>query len=631
MGQMRLMRLMGRNELMKLTRLMDLRFLNRSMGCRNTPDQSTQIQCTPIQRNPRCGSGMFCLLTVGFLLMTVCHTAIADTVPSLSTLDLVADDVALCLELPDLNTSWSKLESGPLMDRLRDFPPFRRLLASPGFQQWQMIEEHVNRQTGSKLSVQLRALFGRSLVIAIYVPADGKPRGILIGEAMDAASIETALSTWNKLEPTEVTSNRSHRSHRYVHRKKSPNTAESAFIVTSDRWFAISDHESLIHDVIDRLIARSAPNAIRTNSSPGSSTVTQNLQKLNNDAMARAFINARPWDRGLEEVPRNANDPIDPAAVWRYVRSVSASLQLDQGVVCEAAIELETSRLPDGWSDFVSVASGDSSWIRRVPADALLATGSRFDIRPVVQHILNLMPTHDRNELAKVRRLAQSLFGGNDLLDTVLPSLARDVGGYLTTRTDGRTHKVTLDGAVGFSIDSPGDARLLADVDHGLDTGLSLLAGYLSFETPSLVTVLREQNGTTSLRSLSDAVPFPIAYGIQGSHLVLAGSRERLVQSLETLDQPLANSRLEEHSRRLFPGTNQLIWFDAARTRDVVQQHGSDLAGLFARGSANEAAQLLEKLDRFRQHLGVTDSIFIAGRMGADNIRIVFGGGLDSR
>ena len=145
------------------------------------------------------------------------------------------------------------------------------------------------------------------------------------------------------------------------------------------------------------------------------------------------------------------------------------------------------------------------------------------------------------------------------------------------------------------------------------------------------MTVLREQNGTTSLRSLSDTVPFPIAYGIQGSHLVLAGSRERLVQSLETLDQPLANSRLEEHSRRLFPGTNQLIWFDAARTRDVLQHHGSDLAGLFARGSANEAAQVLEKLDRFRQHLGVTDSIFIAGRMGADNIRIVFGGGLDSR
>ena len=59
-----------------------------------------------------------------------------------SALDLVTNDVAFCLEVPQLQENWDRLESGPVMARLRAFPPFQRLLESPGFRHWQLVEEH---------------------------------------------------------------------------------------------------------------------------------------------------------------------------------------------------------------------------------------------------------------------------------------------------------------------------------------------------------------------------------------------------------------------------------------------------------------------------------------------------------
>ena len=550
-----------------------------------------------------------------------------------TAVDLVTADVAFCLEVTGLEETWTRFEAGPYMDRLRTFPPFQRLLESGSFHQWQAVEEHVARQTGTKLSSQLRALFGRSLVLAVYVPQTGNPRGILIGEAIDEAAVQTALATWSKLDPSAVLTRKLHHGHGYLQRKKQAPSTEIAFIAITDRWFAISDNEFLIQDVIDRFVSLTSETSQSrtTDSLAASPRFIQNRRRLKTDVAAYLHINARPWDRGLEEASQSPNDPINIAEVWKRVNSVSACLRLDQGIVCDAVVDLETSPLPEEWKKLVATAAGSSSWVHRIPAESLLAISGRIELAPVLRHVFNQIPAKDQAELMKIRRIVQSQFGGKDLLDTILPTLARDFGGFITTRTDKQTNKVALDGALGFSLGSLSDQEMLNDLDHGLDSGLSLLAAYHSVEGNQIVTVQREQTEAMQFRWLSATAPFPIAYGIKGSNLMIAGSKEQLKQAFQSLDQPVDPSRLTDHKGRFFSDANQLIWLDMACIRQTLEKSGPDIAQIFAPNSANEASRLAQRFEHARHYLQLVDSLFIAGRIESDHLRITFGGGLDTK
>ena len=176
-----------------------------------------------------------------------------------SALHLVSADVAICLEIPGLDQSLTEFESGQLMGRLQAFPPFQRLLESPGFQQWQVVNQQIAAQTGTKLSLTLRQLFARSLVVAIDVPPEGLPRGILIGEAQDESAIQSAISVWKKLEPNALVTKKTHRGTTYFRRERQNVPAETVYFAVANRWFAISDQEPLIHDVIDRYVLITDP------------------------------------------------------------------------------------------------------------------------------------------------------------------------------------------------------------------------------------------------------------------------------------------------------------------------------------------------------------------------------------
>jgi hypothetical protein len=567
-----------------------------------------------------------------FHVMSVGMTSLLGA-ETFTAVDLVTADVAFCFEVAGLNETWTRFEAGPYLDRLRTFPPFQRLLESGGFHQWQAVEEHVARLTGTKLSFQLRELFGRSLVLAIYVPQTGNPRGILIGEAIDHAAVQTALATWNKLEPHVVLTRKSHHGHGYLQRKKQAPSVESAFIAMNDRWFAVSDNESLIQEVIDRFVSLTSETSqsSTTDTLPTSPRFVQNRRRLKTDGLAYLHINARPWDRGLEESSQGSNDPINIAEIWKRVNSVTACLRLDDGIVCDAVLDLETSRLPGEWTKLVATAAGSSSWIDRIPAESLLAISGRIELAPVLQYLFNQIPAKDQVELMKIRRIVQSQFGGEDLLDSILPALARNFGGFVTTRIDKQTNKGTLDGALGFSLGAVNDHEMLNDIEHGLDFGLSLLAAYHSVEGDRIVTVQREQNEAIQLHSLSMLAPFPIAFGIKGSNLVIAGSPDQLKQSIQSLNQPVNQSRLADHKNRFFSDANQLLWLDTARLRHLFERHGTDIAQIFAPNSANEASRLAQRFEQARHYLQLIDSAFVAGRIESDHIRITFGGGLDTK
>jgi hypothetical protein len=569
---------------------------------------------------------------LGFTWALFGITAVSFAADPLSALDLLSHDVALCIEIPRLEETWAKLETSPLMDRLRAFPPSRHFFESDGIRRWRIIEERVAEQTGQNLTEQLRSLYAKSLVVAMYVPAEGPPRGILIGEATSDEAIKTAFATWNTLEPNAVMIKKTHHGGRYLQRKKSPAANDCLFFAASERWFAISDHESLIQDVIDRFLAAigDAPPVLGS-SLRRSNAFARNRERLKRNAAAYVHIGARPWDRGLQELSESTKSRVSPASVWKHVSVVSASLQFDNGIVCDTVVELDKSNLPSEWSQVVSTGSGPATWNQRVPAEAILAFGGHVELVPFARLLLNQILPGEQNDFAKCRREAQELLGGRDLVEGLLPALTRNFCGYVAPVTDAQTKQVTLDGMIDFTVDSPADAQFLQEVgNRGLEAAVKLLAAYFSAGAQDIVVVDRERTATAQFCS-TDSSSFPIALGMSGQNLVIGGSRERVRRWFDTQASDDNQSRLADHSRRYFSNANQLIWFDVAQTRKLLYAHQSEVAKLFANASEDDKKRFASNVEQLTPTLELVDSLFLAGRIEYDHVRFTFGGGLDTK
>ena len=562
---------------------------------------------------------------VEFLLIVFGGATMSLAAETLAALDLVSSDVAFCLEIPRLNETWTALEHSPLMDRVRAFPPYQRFFESPGFSRWKSIDDHVAKTSGQRISAQLRALFAKSLVLAVYVPPSGDPQGILIGEAYDKDAVQTAFVTWNGLEPKQITTERYHNGHRYYRRLRQADANEQLFLARSERWFAISDQESLIHDVIDRFVAATSTNDVTPNpvetSLRRSDSFVENRNQLKENSAAYVHINARPWDRILAECPYDVKDPIRPADVWKYVSTVSSALRFDRGIVCDSIIELDESKLASEWTQFVTTASNTPTWNGPVSSDAFFAFSAHLEIAPVLQAILNQVRTEDLVEFGRLRRIAKSLFGGNDLIDVVLPAIARNASGFLLARMDDVAHRFAFDGMIRVSL-SPAEHRTFRlDVDRGIETGLSLLAAYFSAEQSEVVTLEREQSDSVQYLWLSESAPFPVAVGIKDQTIAIGRSKEVLQRSLDSHDTDNSNTRLTQDSGRYFPDANQVIWIDVIKVRNLIEKHGASIAKLLEPGST--------EFDHIRPALQLLDSAFAAVRVESNRIRVTLGGGLE--
>jgi hypothetical protein len=271
------------------------------------------------------------------------------------------------------------------------------------------------------------------------------------------------------------------------------------------------------------------------------------------------------------------------------------------------------------------MSAGDSSWARRIPADALLAVSGHLDLRPMVQFFLKQVPQHELAELTRNRRVAESLLGGNELLSAVLPALARDFCGHVLLRKDASTDAIKVEGAVAFNLSASEDAKLLPGITQGLEKSLSLLAAFFSAKGPDVVTVERERSNSQALQWLSAAAPIPAAFGQRGNILVAGSSKERVLASFELLEKSIDRSRLADHAQRFFPHANQLIWLDAAQFRKLLDNDGAAVARFFHHESSEE----FRRFDHVQQLMRLVDSLFIAGRIESDHLRVTFGGGLD--
>lgn len=548
-------------------------------------------------------------------------------------LDLISADCALCLEIPNLKESWNKLSQSPVIERLVEFPALQRVLEDRSFQSWRQVDTYIRATANQSLAERFRDLFAKSMVFALYATPDGSLQGILVGEADDDQAIQIAYDTWNQLEPRQVTINKSHHGIRYHERKRRPDQASSLYFARSKRWFALTDREVLIQDVVERFVALTShgKKPIPEGSILESPNFLINRGRLTNDHAAYLHINARAWDQILTgPVPQSGDansSPQNTFGFWKHIDSIGMSLRIDDGLIVDSSIQLNPSNLPSSWTKVVTTAATAPEQYTLVPSDALIAMSSRLEIKSFLPLIVSQLQSGDQPGFAKIRRVAKSMFGGQDLFDDVLPAIARHSSGYAVVRTNDNSKQLLLDGMLRAKIERGPNSNLLFDISQGLETTLTLLGAYFSSTSDETTLVKHEHTGSSQLHWLTQSAPYPIGFGIQDRTLIVSGSEATLRRSFDPKAPETPGGRLAEHSRRYFASANQLFWFDTSEARRLSKQHGASFEKLFDVLSTSDT----KGFAIVEPWLKVVDSLFVAGRIESDHVRITFGGGLDAK
>ena len=571
-----------------------------------------------------------------------------------SPLDLVADSAAVCLEVPNLDATWQRIERSRLAERVRAFAPFQRLLLGAGFQQWTAVENHVTQMTGLPLSEQLRDLCAESLVLAVYLPEGAKPQGMMIARARDAATLSRSVAALNKLDPQHVDQSQQHRGQSYIRRLKSPKSKEVLFYVLFDRTLVLSDHEPLVRQAIEMQQAAVAhaesqkviDGTVRTlRESPAYRAARARRPE---NGVAFVHVNSRAWDKTLREGAKNDNEAAVVLGVWRCVSALAGSLRFDEGLALDVVAELDRTQLPSGWTEFVRSTEvstpqtlADSRWSERIPAAALLAVSGGADVRPLITTWLAVDPGVKSNDFVRTRRVLKSLLGGRDLIEDVLPALLSDITVHASApeQVADRAAPFELLGQFSWmpknfaTASNDDEPKLAVSLDNALSFGLNFWGVHLSGEHPESDIVVRSNGDGTTMRRWLEGLPvWEPGYGVVADRLFVASSKTELLRvSLMPASPPkqAGSTRLNDHARRFFTAATQLVWFDSNQTRAALAKHSDWIATALAGRSEKSKPSIQTRLSRFSEVLQLFDAAFLAGSLHDDHLRVSLGVALD--
>jgi hypothetical protein len=540
--------------------------------------------------------------------------------------DLVGPSAAVCLHIPQLESTWTKFQGSRLATRLREFPPAARFLSGAGFQKWMLVEEHVRRTTGNSLSKHLLGVFSQSVVVAIYLPEGKPPTGVLIAQARDSDALKTALQAWSSLDPQHVTRSLEHKGQAYLRRAKSAASTEVMYYTILGRTIALSDNERLIQQVIEHHAAGGV----------GLGPVYEkNKSRLPAESAAYLYINPRIWDRVVNDALGHSSDAAWIKPIYRQLAAISAALNLDDEVVLTLVVDTTGASVPSIWRQFVDGTQGEINWAQRIPASAVVAISSRLDFRPLIQIWQTLSSDAKTEDFARGRHALKSVLLGRDLVDDVLPRVLSN----WTVALIPAAHPVAggppldLTGRFEWPNDDATGNRLPAlgrSLDQAALFGMTSFAAMTSHQRGSRdsTTVLVESESADdgTLRTLAGLKTWTPSILVTSSAALVATSRASLPSAP---NESSATTRLSAFADRYFRSTSQLLWLDSTRLQQVLAVHGDWISRQVEPESADRQERVRKQLMKLEEVTRVFDAAFVAAGLNEDHIRVVVGAALD--
>lgn len=375
-----------------------------------------------------------------------------------------------------------------LVDGFSDRPWVRQVVSSALFQRWQSSPAYrdagksfgrMQEAIGGSLVQQIAALSHEGLIVLMEPGEQGPPRLLLIGIARDEATIQKAISFWNRSERTAAIAHPAEG--RTVWERKTAGGDQSVFYASAGTVWLIGSQL----DVLEPLLVL-GEKALRNRFQSTADTVE----------VPRVTVRITPaaWSPSLNVASlRESDDPANRwiAAQWDSLAMLRMELRevvaqdgdsRSPGLQMSVEGQWADGRTSQGWSDWVAAISGGrTETFDRVPAGTLVAMGGR--LQPRLGFDLLPLPTDEptRREFAKLRRIARGVLLGLDLYEEILARLPVHWGLFMLPRQPTPQDPLPLGAVLAWQMptpaaDEPEGGLVARAIMNALQTGLTLWA-----------------------------------------------------------------------------------------------------------------------------------------------------------
>lgn len=528
----------------------------------------------------------------------------------------VPEDTALFVEIPALEATWTAWEGAELQQRVQSSRLAAVWLQSRFVERWQALDRHAAARTGQPLTQHLRQLFADGVAVAVVLRGP-EPVGMLVSRARSAEALSASLKAWDQLEPPLRTEPRAEMAGQYFARVlRKGGQEQTVYYAVSGPRFVLSDQEALVRECVGRWQSAAADRRRSLADQP------EFQELLTNDVpAARFFVAPQRWQPLLNRLSDGTPAAELILAGVKTLRGVAGEVRFNAGVIATLTVALEPAALSAGWNDFQQSADRWPTSLTEIPAEAFLALGGRWNVRPMTDSLEPLLSEQDRREWQRGTRVLRTLLLDVPPWTEALPALLSDWGGYVVLRPESdqqppRSHPFV---GVWFARWPGSDAAgsLRTGGENALSFGINALAAALAAQEdrpPVLLQQVRTADGTEwrlSGRAWGELAVRQTEQSLQVATSVAELQRRQSALRAEG-DSPLVST-----ARRHFPEAAGFLWLNAKPLR---QAGGLMALQLSTGGQVNPPVAALGELTQ------VFDELFAAVTVQPARLELRLGG-----
>lgn len=543
----------------------------------------------------------------------------------LRPIDLIGRDVALLGEVHQPRALWNEFRESEFFHRLEQAESYPNLLKVGPVKKWLEVDQKVTESTGSSLTQLLLDLSSQELIFAVYLTDSCQPEGVLVTRADDAATVGRVLQTWEQLEPKITSESLSHQGRTYFRRSAVGPRKSTLYYVSFDDVFTMSDHENRIQQVIDFYQSRSQKIGSSTET-PSRFRDEELYQRLTPAeaapvAAVRLMIPFQAWDKLVQESPPDDEVEAWLKRCWPTFEAVTMGMQWEQGVHVAAHLHLYADKTNDRWKAWCAVTPKADDFLATLPADAVLAAAGGWNFKALWSTLQGVVPEREQQDWRKPRRVLQSLLGGRDLLDQIIPALLYDVRFYIVPAPD--EQRIPWEGVLSCRFPPEEQTSGLSSaLDQAFLSGLTMLSVHLNEKNTEddLVVVKSDVSETSTFRWLETTKPWRLAYRLTTQELTVARFIQTLQRDESSKSTASPQSSFSALRDRWFPEAGQFLCVNVRLWRD--QKAGSSSARILARPQKDETRAVRHWS---QQLLELCDTAYLATQFEPSTLTIRFG------
>jgi hypothetical protein len=612
--------------------------------------------CTPFSlrhgRNQKTARGW--LLFHFVILISMTSVVIAK---DLELLDLVHSDVGICAEINDLENKF---------DEIKDSQIVNRFCKSLIYQEWRSSQEYMKVKKGREkiesiadrsINKLVADLFGKSTIIAFF-PEDNNWDALLLTEAKDEETLKELINIWIETgsHETEELDFEGNMYHRRFRTDKDGSIVGCVYYIQHGRYFALSDSESRIQDVMNLYTIAGNEGVDSENfkriSLGYSEKYLSAKNSLSADCLATVYLNPEKIKHLIDRHLQNSKDFSSLLKTWNNLKSGIMGIRVDKNsfAVNMSLIQKEDSTAtPD--KEFVNRMQGESSFLSKVPQNALLAISGKIHLKNLESLVTELIENnkgsddsknHDeKKDLENVRQVSRGLLLGLDLFDDLLPALKPDWGAYLVLKEKPDLKTFPVDGLIAFElpendtvVKNGGRISLKGAIDNGFNTGLNLLAAFYNSEKSGQPAVVRtEQSNASLLRWIDSIYSYLPSYGLNQQDLVIAshpdlirdyvshssGVKESSGQMLS--DDPTLQDWMNKYSRK----ENQWVILNLTKAHSYLSKHREFFIQHIMQDEGASEEKATKEVEEMTSISGTFDLCLFGLHMDKNELQVLFG------